>query len=288
MSQTETNPALSAPTPSAQPSGLLPVFAGLFRQSRFLLVVLVLCAAAVGLNASVQFLQLHFKKEPVPMRIVLSSADPIPTVLGSWVQVARNETLQADTLHALGTDEFFFCSYVNAAALGISPEEVRRLYVDGKTVDEQKADLSKLQRRNPTAVLSVAMTYYTGKADTVAHIPERCYVGEGFDPENPQTELWGLDRNLSVRHIKFHSTTRLPCDVAYFFHTNGHYESDSLTVRATLQNLLARYGYYAKVELMCTTEDQAASAKAMQDFLSQALPSVERVLPDWAQYEGRK
>lgn len=288
MTQSESNPPMSAPNPSTRPTGIMPILTDLFRQSRFLLVVLVLCAAAVGLNASVQFLQLHFKKESVPMRIALSSADPIPTVLGSWVQVARNETLQADILHALETDEFFFCSYVNSAALGISPDEVRRTYVDGKTIEAQKLELSKLQKRIPTAVLSVAMTYYTGKADTVAHIPERCYVGEGFDPENPQTEMWGLGRNLNVRHIKFHSTSRLPCDVAYFFHTNGHYESDSLAVRATLQNLLARYGYYAKVELMCTTEDQAKSAEAMQNFLTEALPSFERVLPDWAQYQGKK
>src|SRR5947208_2521543 len=83
---------------------------------------------------------------------------------------------------------------------------------------------------------AVALTYYTGKADTVAHVPERCYVGEGFDPVNPKTELWKVgERMLEVRHIQFaRRETGGAADVAYFFQCNGAYESNSLRVRARL------------------------------------------------------
>jgi hypothetical protein len=73
--------------------------------------------------------------------------------------------------------------------------------------------------------------------------------------------------------------------VAYFFHTNGVYTSESGDVRLKLQNLLARYGYYAKVELMVQSKDREAAKEAMQDFLRSALPEVEHCLPDWAAVE---
>src|SRR5438045_2170965 len=166
--------------------------------------------------------------------------------------------------------------------------------MEGKNVMEQKAILGTLQRRKPTAVLQVTLAYYTGKADTVAHIPERCYVGDGFDPVDPETEKWQVgDRNLEVRYITFQNAAdnRGNHNVAYFFHTNGRYESDSLKVRATLQNLFARYGYYSKAELMCVTpghehdqqreqRERSESQQAMSDFLNRALPSFEAALPD--------
>jgi hypothetical protein len=176
--------------------------------------------------------------------------------------------LDPDMLASLGTNEFLFCYYVNSAALGLSTHDVQKL-MEGKNVVEQKIMLAQLQRRKPTAVLQFTLAYYTGKADT-----EKWQVG---------------DRNLEVRHITFENSTgsRIPCNVAYFFHTNGRFESDSLKVRATLQNLFARYGYYSKAELMCVSNDRLASQQSMQDFLSKALPSFEAVLPDWNKYQGK-
>jgi hypothetical protein len=268
-----------------------------FRNTTFLIAAAVLLAAAIGLNASVSFLQLHFKKESVPLRVSFTDAKVMPQVIGPWVQVAREDTLDADMLASLATNEFLFCYYVNSAALGLSTHDVQKM-MEGKNVLEQKVILGQLQRRKPTAVLQFSMTYYTGKPDTVAHIPERCYVGDGFDPVDPDTETWQVgDRRLEVRHITFQSTAanRGNHNVAYFFHTNGHYESDSLRVRATLQNLFARYGYYSKAELMCVTpgkeqegkKERLESQQAMADFLNRALPSFEAALPDWSKYQGK-
>jgi len=271
-------------------------------ERRFATAALVLLVAAAGLNWTVQRLQVHFKKEPVPMRLGPGSfVKGMPTILGDWVQMAREDVLDPDVQRELGTDEFLFCIYVNAKALKRSAQELEKDYVTGKTYTEQKTQVAEFRRRNATAVLSVALTYYTGSADTVAHIPERCMSADGLEPINPQTETWDWREKddsgnlvghppVPIRHITFEGETKWPQNVAYLFHVNGHYESNSLRVRLALQNLFARHGYYAKVELNCVTPDSKeqtvnASKAAMRDFLKSALPAVENVLPDWSLYE---
>ncbi len=261
---------------------------GLFASRGFLLVFLVLSLAAIGMNTAISYLQLHFKKSPVPMR---GSFQQIPEVLGSWVQVAREDTLEPDMLSALATDQYLFCAYVNSRKLGKSAEQIRQDFA-GKSLKEQRDVLNgaAYRQRDPSAVLVVALTYYTGKADTVAHIPERCYVGDGFDPEVTEDKEWGLNRGLYVRRIVFRNQGRaqsVPYNVAYFFNVNGKYTCNSLDVRAELQNLFNRYGYYAKVELMCIHPEPEKAEAAMKDFLAPLLPRVESVLPDWSQYKSR-
>jgi hypothetical protein len=75
--------------------------------------------------------------------------------------------------------------------------------------------------------------------------------------------------------------------VAYVFHTNGHYESDPLGVRQTLEDLTERYGYYAKIELMTLVPnieetDISNASAAMADFLTAARPQIETCFPDWS------
>ena len=71
-------------------------------------------------------------------------------------------------------------------------------------------------------------------------------------------------------------------NVAYLFHANGGYTSDPKVVRIALQSLTKKYGYYAKVEVMVEERDRDVSRAAMQDFLTYALPEVEKCLPDWS------
>lgn len=268
-----------------------------FGKRNFIIVAVVLLLAAVGLNAAVSFLQLHFKKEPVPMRA--SFKDAMPLVIGDWVQVARDENLPPDLKAALGTDEYLFCSYVKASAFGRKPEELRKEF-EGKDLKQQQGLLHKMRSDAAHAktasaahgILSVSLTYYTGKADTVAHIPERCYIGDGFETAGSANEQWTLAdgrRAQGVRRLTFENATGAQLHkshVAYFFHVNGRYEHDSLAVRAQLQDLFAKHGYYAKVELRMDTplaEDPRAW-EAMRDFLSVGLAPVEAALPDWSQY----
>jgi hypothetical protein len=261
-----------------------------FKHTGFLIAAAVLLAAAVGLNASVGMLQLNFMKKPVPLRKSFTQAGAIPLVMGPWVQVAREEVLNKDMLASLATNEFLFCHYVDSRVYAKTPKEIQAMFAN-KDLNSQRQLLLQLQKENPRGVMQFYLTHYTGKADTVAHIPERCYVGSGFTPRDPGNENWSVgNRTLGVRHITFEHQTaiRQACDVAYFFHTNGRYESDSLRVRATLQNLFERYGYYTKIELMCGTGNRKVSQPVMQEFLTHALPALEEALPDWEQYKGKK
>src|SRR5688572_19800164 len=83
-------------------------------QPGFLAAVGVLLVAAVGLNAAVGAMRLHFKKLPVPLEHSLYDPEHgIPSSLGHWVQVSKDEPLDHTMLEALGTDEFVFRDYVN-------------------------------------------------------------------------------------------------------------------------------------------------------------------------------
>ena len=145
----------------------------------------------------------------------------------------------------------------------------------------------------PDAVINMAVTYYTGMVDTVAHIPDRCYIADGFQPTDYDFPTWDLGngRDLQVRFINFqdqNGLARVDRSVAYFFHVNGRYESNPLGVRRSLQNLLEKYGYYSKVELMTLDPDHERSAHTMSGFLSSALPEVEKSYPDWKKVNSGK
>lgn len=259
----------------------------LFRQPSFLVAFAVLLLAAVGLNAATQFMQLHFKKLPVP---IARSLELVPMRIGSWQCISKDQ-LADDVQQELDTDQYIMRFYVDTSV--IQREDMAAF--EGKDNKAVAALLSKLREkyrgRLDRAIISMAVTYYTGKADTVAHIPERCYTADGYEPQRIQNERWDLktpqspDGKLDVRYISFEdqaNTARVIRNVAYFFHVNGKYTNDSTVVRLALQNLMAKYGYYAKIELMIQDKDREASGQAMQDFLISALPEIESCLPDWS------
>jgi hypothetical protein len=212
-------------------------------------------------------------------------------VMGTWVQVARDEHLNADLVDALGTTEYLFCQYINAPGVGETPAALAKRFAAMPLAD-QKLEAVKLQQKYPDAVLSLGLTYYTGSADTVAHIPERCYLADGYQLEEQGSPVWPIDgRAVDARFLTFDNRDRQnapKCHVAYFFHVNGAYEGSSLAVRRTLQNLFARYGYYAKVEVRADAVSRPNAETVIRDFLTAALPHVEASLPDWAEYRDRK
>jgi hypothetical protein len=261
-------------------------------QPGFLTAAAILGIAAIGLNAAVSSLQLHFKKAPVPLTREL---DTLPARMGNWVQVSKDEPLDKETQDALMTKQFIFRDYVDTTI--VPPEEVALF--DGKSSMERKAMLARLQMTKPEAVLNLAVTYYTGLVDTVAHIPDRCMIADGFEPSEYETPLWdmgpnrlgkapGEDPKIGVRFINFEDQTaagRVTRRIAYFFFADGHYVSDPIDVRKILQNLRYKHGFYSKVELMTILKDHDQSAKIMSGFLQVALPEIEKCLPDWNQVE---
>lgn len=249
-------------------------------QPAFLVVLVVLFIAAAGLRAATDFMELHFRKLPVPLGKSLSE---IPERLGDWQQVSIDEPLNHDIQEALATDKYVFRDYVDT-----------RLVKDldqfkDKTSLERKQLLFRIQMQQPTAVVNAAVTYYTGLVDTVAHVPERCYVADGYEPSVTADMRWdalkGRPGTGLMRYITFEDTTagrmNFTRNVAYVFQCNGEYDSDSIGVRKRLANLFERYGYYMKVEVQTFNLPQAEAERVMNDFVSNLLPESEKCLAEW-------
>lgn len=257
-------------------------------RAQFVAAVVVLGIAAVGLNAATEMLQLQFKKLPIPLRHELD--DPTKGIsqnLGPWKMVSLDVPVGEDLQAALGTDKYVFRDYVDTRL--VTPAELASF--DDKPAAHRTYMVRELQKAKPDAVVNVAVTYYTGMADTIPHVPEVCYVADGFRPENPTTTEWpvaspllGTGGKLPVRYIDFDdqsSTRRVKRNVAYFFQTQGVYECVPLKARFHMQNLSQRQTYFAKVELMTQLPDRSRSEPVMTDFLNSALPEIERCLPDF-------
>jgi hypothetical protein len=259
-------------------------FARAFSQPGFFAAAAVLLVAALSLNAATTFMQLNFKKLPVDPGQDLTK---IPAQMGYWHLVSNDEPLSGDIEETLGTKVYIFRDYVDERIVG---RELIEQFQD-KSTTERRRMLAQLQGRYPEAVVNLAVTYYTGLVDTVAHVPDRCYIAGGFQPSSYQSPTWLLagerpeeDRQIEVRYIQFEDQTgysMVSRNVAYFFHVNGRYESSPLGVRRSLQNLFERHGYYAKVELMTIVRDSGESARIMSDFLAASLPEIEKCWPDW-------
>jgi hypothetical protein len=205
----------------------------------------------------------------------------IPATLGSWRQVSRNVPLEAEIEDALGTKQYIFRTYVDERVVG--RDEIDRLRAVPS--EDFQTELNSLQAAHPEAVVNFAVTYYTGLVDTVAHIPDRCYVADGYEPRDYQVEQWPIDSHpVKVRFINFEDQIgygKQVRSVVYFFQVNGRFTDDPLDVRVALQDLSQKYGYYAKIEAMDLLTDRNRSAAVLTEFLQQAMPHVRSALPAW-------
>lgn len=250
----------------------------------FIVALVFLGACAMALEGATQFMRLHFRKERVELAKPLET---LPNKLGSWVQVSNDEPLPEEMEHALGTTQYIFRQYLDTRLL--SSDVVTTL--KDRTPQERSTIAANLQMQHPEGVIQMMVTYYTGLVDTVAHVPDRCYIADGYAVGSYDVLNWPVaGKQINARYVTFEDTTgqgRVSKNVGYFFQTNGKYVDDPIAVRRILADLFARYGYYAKVELMTIMPDRKKSADVMNDFLNNALPSIETSLPDWKHYESR-
>jgi hypothetical protein len=257
-----------------------------FSQPAFIVVALMLLVAAAGLNAATHYLQLYFRKLPVAPARELSE---VPQHLGRWLQVSIDEPLTAEFQDALATDKYIFRDYVDTRLA--TAQELAEFR--DKTPAQCRMLAQRLQLKKPAAVVNFALTYYTGLADTVAHIPERCYIADGYEPTKWDVEAWSSLKGRpaepagdpKVRFIVFEDPLAagmsVKRNVAYFFHCNGKYMNDSIAVRKQMAYLLEKYGYYVKIELQTWNLPQQEATQVMDDFLGSAVTEIEKCVPDW-------
>lgn len=290
-------------------SPLKEAFSSLWKRPEFIVIFSILLASALGISFATASLQLHFRKQPVSLQRSISQ---LPKDMGPWRQVSVDMPLSPDIQAVLGTDKYIFRDYVDTRIVPAS----RLAEFEGKDYAERRALLARVQSDYPAGVIFLSVTYYTGMVDTVAHIPDRCFVADGYVPTDQNYQKWPIagcpvdeqgwaldasgrrtndvtdtgtgasDAGLPVRFINFEDqdtrTRKLTRNVTYFFEVNGRWEANPIGVRTSLQDLFQKHGYYAKVELMTLLTDVNRSAKVKQDFLASALPELDKSFPDWA------
>lgn len=252
----------------------------------FIIACVVVAVAALLLTTATAALKLHFQKQSVAIARQLAL---IPADLGPWKQVTKDEPLEADMEQTLGTRQYIFRWYVDTRMV---PQSAIDEFADA-SADRQQGMVRMLADQQQGCAVQLAVTYYTGLIDTVAHIPDRCYIADGYEPSSYDIVNWstGHSRSTEARYIHFEDQTGRraaePMNVAYFFRVNDAYTSSPLQVRWKLQDLRQKYGFYAKVELMTVMKDHAKSAAVMTDFLTYAMPEIEKSWPDWQKVNAK-
>lgn len=265
------------------------------RNPAFLIIGAILLTAAVSLNAATQMLKLYFRKEPVELRRPLVQ---LPERIGPWFQLTRDEPMGHAEEEALGTKIHISRQYVDLRVVG---EDIVKTVRD-KSNKELLILAAQIQQQYPNdfPLIQLHSTYYTGMVDTVAHIPNRCYIASGLVAAKENYQEWpAVTARMDVPptggfrcpFVTFEDPTgrldNMARNVTYMFHANGRYLPDSETTRLALQDLTSRFCYYSKIELMLASKDREGSARKINEFLTYLLPEAERCLPDWKEVLAR-
>lgn len=139
-----------------------------------LLTVGLLAAAAIGLTAGLRAADIHLNKRPIHPESGLT-VQALPRETESWEQVGRDRIESPEIQAELGTENY-----------------VTRTY----------------RRKGEAAPVRVELhaAYYTGRVDTVPHVPDRCFVGGGMRIDGPtvnvplelDTATWMLDTSSDI------------------------------------------------------------------------------------------
>lgn len=232
-------------------------------QPAFLICVLVLAVAGVGMSMTMKKLGIILEKEPLPLRKSLEFLDeaglaPYEVVLPK-IKIENKEVLKS-----LGTND----------------------YIQWVLEDtEEPAD-------SPVKRFLLFVTYYR-LPDRVPHVPEECWTGGGYqrlggasvtlDVENEA----GFKARIPAKYFVFgpkntnlfQSGQRIPN--LYFFRVNGQYAGSREEARIALnKNLFGKSSYFCKVEAVfnrgAATPSKEEVVLASEKLLSVILPVLEQ------------
>jgi hypothetical protein len=241
-----------------------------FTDRSFMIAAAVLLVSALGVQTTTQWMRLHFRKLPLPLRKNLQDFD----VRALWpYKVVERAKMSSDEEEALGTKYYFQIALEDTGLAG-----------DGV----------------PGKYVNLFVTYYTGDPDQVPHVPEVCYLGGGFDPAgayDSTLKVPGLGikgDELPIRVLFFRDGRSIAPSyrtVVYFFSVNGAYLADRQRVRVALADLFSKYAYFSKVELSFMSADKPSDMQ-VHNVTDRILPKTLRVLvrdhwQDWNEVTRR-
>lgn len=235
--------------------------------------VLVVCAASMQ---SVQrFVQVHFQKQRLELKNPLHALRTSELAPEYELHAIQPPPLDTDVQEALGTSE----------------------YINWLLVSRDK------DRRDPTHLARLFVSYYTGKPDMVPHEPRECLWASGWKLVEENLEYVEVFRGLEepvripVAVLDFERVDVLGASVLdenaqrltvlFFFLANGKYVTTRNQVRLALSNLWDRYAYYSKIEVDFISDsgahaDRAASLEAIRPLLQKLMPILwADHYPDW-------
>jgi len=239
----------------------------------------ILVTTLLGQNTVLALTKSVLIKEAVPLRTFLYM---LPSQIGLW-EMVRDDEMTEEILDVLGTRDYVSRVYVNKA----------------------------MPKNQPGSIIQFHVAYYTGTADTVPHVPDRCYVAGGAERVGLAVEPLDLDAStympegtgyLSETLLKpgtayipvaeFDATrftyaqaqanVRRLSNVFYFFAVNGKYLPTPEHVRLHGFDPRDKYSYYCKIEVGVPGLDDPEEAREIAEaFLRKMLPEVMACLPDW-------
>lgn len=263
----------------------------------FITALCVLLCGAAGMTAMIIVGKFYLQKLPIEALDANGRLMPfsgLPNDAPGFEVEGTEAVLSAEVVEELGTQNYLSRWYVEKPPEEGAPDGARR-------------------RR-----FELHLAYYTGKVDTVPHVPERCYVGGGMDIVQGsrivgvplEMDLFPLDQDVDrevhgpVRQGRTlsHTYTRLPVGLddlrmnitgyrdqsgraiyaGYFFIANGSVMPTAEDVRSFAFNLKDSYAYYAKVQFMSPDVSSAEELAALAGgFLDEMLPEIALRTPDW-------
>ena len=259
----------------------------------YLVALGVLLASALSLGRAIDAMDIYLLKLPIypegnrKLRQILTETE-------HWRRRGADVIESADIVKSLGTENYLTRAYA------------------------LKAD--------PGTVIDFHAAYYTGMVDTVPHVPERCFVGGGWQLASESVILdipldtsgWtrsdeddslyevrlsndnqyrpgqrvplprGVtpDGGLRMRITRFLADEQ-PFYSGYFFVANGGTVAQSEGVRLLAFRLDDDYAYYLKVQFTSAqVESPEELAGIAGKLLDDLLPEIMLCVPDWSEVQA--
>ena len=260
-------------------------------------VMAALLVGGVSVNAAIDALGLHIVKKPVVPAAALES---LPTTIGRWSKVGEDEIFRDTTVEVLGTERYLQRTYAidgdprngmltlhlayYTDLAGTAPHVPERCWAAGGLVpvrlpEPMSLDLPELgepiERRHRGTDLPYRVISVEDELRGTRTLP----LPSG--PIAPRTTMFTDRQSPLMRQIG-----------GYFFVANGRTTGSALAVENVAFDLTSPYAYYCKVQLNFVSrslDDDAAIARYRElatDFLTELLPELALILPDWRDYEA--
>ena len=160
-------------------------------------------------------------------------------------------------------------------------------------------DTSAADRNAPESIIHLFVTYYTDTQAQVVHVPDECYLGNGYSPVSSDVVRVSIpqvqDQPVAVKVLTFERSAFLGREsptVMYTFHVNGRFAAEAKLVTAIHNDPHCTHGYFSKVEVSFGSTEASPSpeksVEAGKRVLQKILPVlVQEHWPDWNELEGK-